>query len=277
MKASFTSLATYAACPLKYDYLQVEHLEEPLVPPDWRHAPAGLPLVLASEFDRMLGLAVHAALARWQRTVDGGAAPSGDALVGAVRQEARARRLNPGQLARVLATLAPGVQEYARGPWPRRSTLFLEQTVQHRLDLGDGTFLELALRVDRVVRFRKGVAILDFKTVPPHVFQMRIDEWQLRTYAIAAPDLLGTSPGDVSLFLIDLRDGRELEIGASARDLEDATRELLTCARGIVRGDFEVSGHEDRPCWSCGFRLACPSSLATEAPSVPPGPSTSPG
>ena len=86
--------------------------------------------------------------------------------------------------------LGPPLRDYAEGPRPRRHTLFLEQPMRYVLE--DGAFsLELSLRVDRVVRYRPGVAILDFKTVPPHAFEVRADTWQLRTYALAAPELLG--------------------------------------------------------------------------------------
>jgi hypothetical protein len=110
------------------------------------------------------------------------------------------------------------------------------------------------------------VAIVDFKTVPPHAFELRADTWQLRTYALAAPELIGVAPTTVRLFLLDLRRGREVAVPATAGDLGAAGDELLACARGIARGDFEVAGHPDRPCWSCGFRLSCPASTAAEPP-----------
>lgn len=270
MEASFSDLALYAACPLRYRYLRVERLEEPRVEPDWRHAPAearpdqpaGQQLAVASEFDRQLGLAVHVALMRWQRAVDGGAAVRGAELVAKVEEEARGRGLDAATLARQMRTLAPRLVGYAQGPWPRRSTLFLEQPVRHRLEAPDGFSVDLHLRVDRVVRYQRRVAILDFKSVSPHAFQLRADQWQLRTYAMAAPELLGVASGSVRLFIIDLRRGEEVEVAASQADLAAARDELLACARGIAAEDFGVDGHADRPCWSCGFRQVCPNSLA---------------
>ncbi|MFN2463016.1 MAG: PD-(D/E)XK nuclease family protein, partial [Candidatus Dormibacteria bacterium] len=71
---SFSRLSLFAGCPLRFRYLEVERRPEPHVPPDWRRAPAKLPpLAVASAFDRSLGVAVHIALARWQRAVEGGA------------------------------------------------------------------------------------------------------------------------------------------------------------------------------------------------------------
>jgi hypothetical protein len=222
---------------------------------------------VASGFDRQLGIAVHRALAHWQRGVDGGGAARAAALVAAVRSESARQGLAPADVEHALETLAPRLGAYAEGPWPRRHTLFLEQPVRHRLEDG-GFSLELSLRVDRVVRYRRGVAILDFKTVPPHAFEMRADEWQLRTYALAAPELVGVRSETVALFIIDVRHSTEVRVDADRADLEAARRELVACGRGIAAARFDVGrGHRDRPCWACGFRLSCPRSLAGDAPS----------
>lgn len=266
LKASFSSLSLYAACPLKYRYLQVDGAPEPDIEPDWRRAPEAGDLSVASGFDRLFGIAAHRALSRWQRAVDGGAMASSAGLLVAVRTEADRQGLAATDVDHALERLGPRLADYAEGPWPRRHTLFLEQPVHH--DLEDAGFcLELSLRVDRVVRYQRGVAILDFKTVPPHAFEARADAWQLRTYALAAPELLGVAPERVALFIIDLRSGRELAVGSTRTQLADARRQLLECGRGIAAGAFKVGpGHADRPCWACGFRLACPSSLATDPP-----------
>jgi hypothetical protein len=268
LEASLSSLSLYAACPLKYRYLRVDRAAEPDVAPDWRRAPDAADLMVASVFDRALGTAVHRALARWQRGVDGGGRASAATLVAAVRSEAGRQRLAAADVDRALERLGPRLAEYAQGPWPRRHTLFLEQPVVHQLE-DEGFVLELSLRLDRVVRYRRGAAILDFKTVPPHAFERRADAWQLRTYALAAPGLLGVASETTALFIIDLRAGRELAVGSSKAELTAARRELLGCGRGIVAGAFDVgSGHADRPCWACGFRLACPSSLAKAPPAA---------
>jgi hypothetical protein len=266
LKASFSDLSLYAACPLKYRYLRVEGLPEPNVSPDWRRAPAEAELAVASGFDRQLGTAVHRALARWQRGVDGGGAARAADLVAGVRAEAAQQGLAAADVDHALERLGPRLAVYAEGPWPRRHTLFLEQPVRHRLE--DGAFaLELSLRVDRVVRYRRGVAILDFKTVPPHAFELRADQWQLRTYALATPELLGLRSEAVALFIIDVRQSIEVRVGSSEAELEAARDELLTSAKGITAARYEVGeGHHDRPCWACGFRLTCPSSLATDPP-----------
>lgn len=267
LKASFSALSLYAACPLKYRYLHVDGRDEPDVSPDWRRAPAEAELTVASGFDRQLGIAVHRALAHWQRAVDGGGAAGAAALLAKVRSEASRQGLAAADVDHALERLGPRLAAYAEGPWPRRHTIFLEQPVRHRLEDGDFT-LELALRVDRVVRYRRGVAILDFKTVPPHAFEMRADVWQLRTYALAAPELLGVGSETVSLFIIDVRQSIEVPVGAGSAELEAARHELLACGRGIVAARFDVGqGHRDRPCWACGFRLKCPSSLAPDPPS----------
>jgi hypothetical protein len=139
----------------------------------------------------------------------------------------------------------------------------------------DGFAVELHLRVDRVARYQRAVAIVDFKTVTPHVFEMRVDAWQLRTYALAAPELVGVPPGDVRLVLVDLQAGVEHELSSDADALQAAARELLSAARGIAQAQFDVgTGHPDRPCWGCGFRLQCPASLAPDPPrgrESPPG------
>ncbi len=267
LKASFSDLSLYAACPLKYRYLHVDGRDEPDVRPDWSRAPAEAELTVASGFDRQMGIAVHRALARWQRGVDGGGAAAAADLVVAVRSEAARQGLAAADIDHALERLGPRLAAYAEGPWPRRRTIFLEQPVRHRLEDGDFT-LDLALRVDRVVRYRRGVAILDFKTVPPHAFEMHADQWQLRTYALAAPELLGVRPETVALFIIDLRQSIEVAVGAGSAELDSARRELLACGRGVDAARFDVGrGHRDRPCWACGFRLSCSSSLAPEPPS----------
>jgi len=242
-------------------------MAEPDVAPDWRHAPRTLEMpMVAAAFDRDLGSAVHAALRAWQRAVDGGAAPSADTLLAAIRAEATRRSLDPAHLTRGLASLEPHLRTYAAGPWPKRTTLFLEQPVRHLLTGGDGFAVELELRVDRVARYRRGIAIVDYKTVSPHAFARRADEWQLRTYALAAPELVGVPPESVALFILDLGAGAEYEVTTDAAAMAATRTELLACARGIAAGDFGVEGHPDRPCWSCGFRLTCPRSLATDPP-----------
>jgi hypothetical protein len=264
--ASFSNLALYHACPLKYRYLVVEHLFEPATPPDWRHAPETIAETVASELDRRLGVGVHAALLRWQRRVDGGATPRAADLLAAVHEEAGGRGMSGTDFDRAMSRLDPGLTAYAEGPWPKRTTLFLEQPVRHVLQDADGFAIELKLRVDRVVRYQRRVAILDFKTVTPHAFEMAVDEWQLRTYVMAAPELLGVNPSQVRLFLIDLRSGSDIRVASGLAALAGARRELLRAGRGIVDGVFGVDGYPQRPCWACGFRLACPSSLAPDPP-----------
>jgi hypothetical protein len=217
---------------------------------------------VASEVDRRLGAGVQAALLRWQRRVDGGAAPRAAELMAAVQEEAIGRGLEGADLERALDRLQGGLAAYAEGPWPRRATLFLEQPVRHRLEDAGGFAADLRLRVDRVVRYRRQVAILDFKTVSPHAFELAVDRWQLLTYALAAPELIGVPAAHVKLFLVDLRSGEDIAVRASPKDLDGARRALLGAARGIAMEDFGVDGHPDRPCWACGFRQACPSSLA---------------
>jgi hypothetical protein len=210
-----------------------------------------------------MGVAVHAALARWQRSVDGGATPKADALLELARQEAARRGVALEETGRAWERARDGLRAYVAGPWPRRATLFLEQPARHVLRGPDGFAVELHLRVDRVARYRRGVAILDFKVVTPHAFELRVDQWQLRTYALAAPELLGIASSAVHLFVVDLAAAEDRPVGAAVEALEAAAGELLDNARGIAAGRFEVAvGHEDRPCWSCGFRLSCPASSA---------------
>ncbi|HEV1997183.1 MAG TPA: PD-(D/E)XK nuclease family protein [Candidatus Dormibacteraeota bacterium] len=265
---SFSRINLFTACPLKYRYLEVDGAPEPDVRPDWAHAPPRLALEsIASHFDRSLGAAVHAALSRWQHAADGGAPGSADRLLDAVRLQATAAGLAGTDLEPALRRLEPGLRTYAKGEWPRRATLFLEHNARHTLVGADGFAVELHLRVDRVARYRRGVAIIDFKTVTPHAFEMRGDQWQLRTYALAAPGLLGVAAASVHLFVIDLLAGSEHAVSSDRAALDHATAELVDTARSIAAADFDVSaGHADRPCWSCGFRLTCPASLAPAAP-----------
>jgi hypothetical protein len=221
---------------------------------------------VASPVDRALGGAVHAALARWQRSVDGGGPCRAVDLVKAAGAEAAARHLGGETAERALARIEPGLGAYAAGPWPRLATLYLEQSVRHTLTGADGTSVELHLRVDRVARHRRGVAILDFKTVAPHALELRADQWQLRTYALAAPELLGLQPAAVELVIIDLGTGVDRQVSSDAASLRAASAELLECARSIAGADFDVRGQDHRPCWSCGFRLSCPRSLAPDPP-----------
>lgn len=261
MALSFSRLGLFAGCPLRYRYLEVDGVPEPDVAPDWTRAPPRLsPAAVASPFDRSFGVAVHAALARWQRAVDGGASAGAPGLLSAVT--AAAAHLDPERTSRAIKRLTGGLRWYAGSEWPRRATLFLEQPVNHVLTAPDGFAVGLHLRVDRVARFRRGVAILDFKTVTPHAFELRADRWQLHTYALAAPGLLGVAAERVHLLLVDLQAGVEIPVGSTGEELRQARDELVNDARAIAVGDFSVAGHPDRPCWSCGFRLQCPSSLA---------------
>ena len=234
------------------------------MPPDWSDAPRELgPAAVASPLDRLLGTVVHAALARWQRGVDGGSAPNPDRLLQAVRDEAATSRLSLEEAGTAWARLEGGLRAYATGPWPRRSTLFLEQATTHLLSAPDGFAVELRLRVDRVARYLRSVAILDFKVVSPHALELRADRWQLQAYALAAPELLGVQPTSVHLFLVDLAAGVERPVESGAEGLRVARDELLSRARGIEGGHFDPADlPADRPCWDCGFRLECPSSLA---------------
>lgn len=217
--------------------------------------------------DRALGVAVHAALTRWQRSVDAGGPRRATDLLAAARRQAAAVRLVGDQVDRALQRLEAGLRAYAEGPWPRLSTLYLEQSVRHTLVAPDGSAVELHLRVDRVVRHRRSIAILDFKTVQPHAFEMRVDQWQLRTYALAVPDLLGVASSAVRLVIVDLAVAMDHDVAADEASLAGAAAELVACAAGIATGDFRVGdGHPDRPCWSCGFRLECPASLAPDPP-----------
>jgi hypothetical protein len=227
---------------------------------------------VASSLDRALGVATHAVLARWQRAVDGGGPVRAVDLLAAVRREALSAGGAGEELERALHRLEPGLRAYAEGPWPRMATLFLEHSVRHVLTAPDGLAVELHLRIDRVVRHRRAVAILDFKTVTPHAFEMRADTWQLRTYALAAPELLGVAPSAVQLVLVDLGAAIDREVDNDAKILRTTAAELLTCARGIASADFELHAtHRDRPCWSCGFRLTCPRSLAPDPTHAPAG------
>ena len=265
---SFSRLNLFAACPLKYRYLEVDATPEPDVSPDWAHAPRRLgPQAIASGLDRSLGAAVHVALSRWQRAIDGGARRSAAGLVGLVRAQAKRAGLASADADRALRRLEPGLRAYAEGQWPRRATVFLEHPVRHTLVASDGFGLELHLRVDRVARYRRSLAIIDFKTVSPHALEMRGDQWQLRTYALAAPDLLGVAPESVHLFVIDLVAATDDAVSSDRAALDRAAAELLDAGRGIAAGAFGVDRrHADRPCWSCGFRLTCPSSLAPALP-----------
>jgi hypothetical protein len=216
-----------------------------------------------------MGRAVHAALRDWQRRVDGGRASLAAELTATVMRRARGLRLDPAQLERALSALEPGLVAYAEGPWPRRKTLALEHTTRYRLVGPDGFAVDLILRADRVVHDRRGTAILDFKTVPPHPFQLRVDDWQLRTYALALPEVLGVRARATELFIISIRDASVIAVDSSPSALTAAREELLQCARGVAARDFALgNGHDDRPCWCCGFRLGCPSSLAPGPPSV---------
>ncbi|MFN2466163.1 MAG: PD-(D/E)XK nuclease family protein [Candidatus Dormibacteria bacterium] len=275
-RRSFSELSLYAACPLKYRYLRVDGKPEPAVAPDWSRAPRRVveeevpPAGVASSLDRLLGTAVHAALARWQRAVDGGGSRRGADLLDLARREARATGIAGAELDQGIHRLEAGLRGYAEGPWPRQATLFLEQTVRHVLTGADGASVELHLRVDRVVRHRRAVAILDFKTVSPHALEMRADAWQLRTYALAAPEMLGMPSTALRLVIVDLRAAEDREVPNDAALLRVAASELLACAAGIAAGEFDTSrGHDDRPCWSCGFRLECPASLSPEPPRRP--------
>src|SRR5438309_1242596 len=192
LRASFTALSEYSACPLRYRYLHVEHRDEPAVEPDWRAAPREPALGVASTSARNFGRAVPAALKTWQGDVDSGLAPVPADLEARISDVAQREGLDHAQLQRALVALHKGLDAYVRGPWPRCRTIALEHSAQHRLS-ERGFTLELALRVDRIAETDGRVAIIDFKTVPPHAMQLRADIWQLRTYALAAPELLGVA------------------------------------------------------------------------------------
>jgi hypothetical protein len=145
----------------------------------------------------------------------------------------------------------------------------LEHGVTHRLVARDGFTVELALRADRVAKYAPGVAVIDFKTVSPHPFQLRADTWQVRTYALSAGEIFGLKPDRVRAFVIDLRAARDITIQVDSASLGAAEAELFASARGVTAADFDVAGHGDRPCWCCGFRLECPASLSPNPPREP--------
>jgi len=268
LRASFSELSSYVACPLKYRYLHLDGRAEPQVEPDWGSAPRTA-AIMPLRFDRLLGGAVHTGLRRWQSEVDRGERALADALIQSVLDAARVIGLDPEREDRTWPALAAGLRSYAAGPWPARHTLFLEHSATYNLADSDGFAIELHLRADRITTFNGGIAIIDFKTVPPHELQMRADAWQLRTYAAAAPELLGAKPHGVRLSLIDLRRNAETQIASGEAELRLARKQLLTAAHGIANKSFGVARcHKDRPCWSCGFRLECRYSLAPTPPAV---------
>ena len=267
LRTSFSRLALYHDCPLRYRYLEVERLPEPDVAPDWGRAPRLAGEMGTMPFDRAFGAAVHRALRSWQEGVDAGAPADPRGLLEAV--EVASRGLDAGHpdghLSRALARIKPHLRAYAVGLWPRRRTLALEHALT--LCIADtGLEVELALRVDRAVAMLRGAAILDFKTVSPHAAQRARDHWQLRTYALARGELGIPSRARLRLVIIDLLGGRAVEVRAGAAEIDVARERLLRAARGVAAADFRVATRPQRPCWSCGFRLTCPRSQATAPP-----------
>jgi RecB family exonuclease len=165
-------------------------------------------------FDLAFGRAVHAALFRWQRAVDGGAAPAPASLALEVRRAAAEQHLPGDELERALEREMPSLEAYAAGPWPRLRTVWLEHPLH--LEVRDGLFeMKVAMRLDRAVLERGGLCIIDYKTVPPHRAELERDAWQLRVYALAAAVGMPAHPV-ARLVLLDVRRGREVEVPAGA-------------------------------------------------------------
>ncbi|MHB8508275.1 MAG: PD-(D/E)XK nuclease family protein, partial [Candidatus Dormibacteria bacterium] len=229
-------------------------LPEPSVDPDWSSAPAAAGTMA---LDRAFGRAVHSALLRWQTAVDQGAPPRPEDL----RDKVQSAAAGLGFSASRTRDLFEHLDAYANGPWPKRKSIWLEHSLRASFEDQD-VRLDLGLRIDRLAHYGDDLAIIDYKTIHPHAAQFGVDEWQLRTYGAAVSNLEVGRGRRLRLFIYDIGRGQEQEVSCTRADMQAAEARLLVAGRGVLDQEFGVEATPGRPCWSCGFRLSCPNSLA---------------
>jgi len=143
---------------------------------------------------------------------------------------------------------------------PKISTIALEQP----FNLSLGKNLKIGGRLDRIDDLGEGeIEIIDYKTGATIPSQRDVDKnLQLSFYALAATKIqvepFGKPPEKIKLSLYYLDEQEKITTTRTAKQLEEATKEIFKVKEEIEKSDFKCSGHMF--CQTgCEFSLFCKS------------------
>ena len=151
---------------------------------------------------------------------------------------------------------------------PKSLPLALEQPFTIPLGKGpsasSGQALKIGGRFDRVDDLGNGeIEIIDYKTGATIPSQREVDKnLQLSFYALAATSMhelpFGVPPEKIKLSLYYLDEQEKISTVRTAKQLEDAEKEIYKVKEEIEKSDFKCSGHMFCQ-MGCEFSLFCKS------------------
>jgi RecB family exonuclease len=148
---------------------------------------------------------------------------------------------------------------------PKIKTLALEETFTVPLRSSErrgAVSLRIGGRFDRVDDLGNGeIEIVDYKTGATIPSQRDVDKnLQLSFYALAASSMrelpFGQSPDKIKLSLYYLDEQEKISTVRTAKQLEEATKEIFKVRDEIEKSDFKCSGHMFCQ-MGCEFSLFC--------------------
>lgn len=153
--------------------------------------------------------------------------------------------------------------------WERHNGKYNEKSLveqKFNFKLEGFRFFGIADRIDFITDDK--IEIIDYKT-NRYAIDTKKRSWQLGFYAIAAKECLGLNIVKLTLEMLRLEkpltgevdaDGNVKAGRAKGFNIEDIKKELIECARNIVRdyeGEFLPTEDEDK-CRRCGYKFYCP-------------------
>lgn len=145
---------------------------------------------------------------------------------------------------------------------PKNLPVVMEQPFTVPVD--DGRPLKVGGKIDRVDILPDGtIEIIDYKTGANLPTQKDVDKnLQLSFYALAASRIpmepFGKSPEKIKLSLYFLDQQQKLSTTRTAKELEDAVKDIFEVRDGIEKSDFKCSGHMFCQ-MGCEYSLFCKS------------------
>ena len=250
---SYSSLATFAACPYRYALRYVLRIPGPPVP--------------AFAF----GSAVHGALEAFTRArrARAGATPTRDEL-GTWFAEAWGRRAAEVPDAEMRARFTERAPAILDGFWAAEAAAgadgpeVLREERGFRLTLDaadDGAPVVVSGVIDRIDRHRSGaVEVIDYKTGKVESQASPEDNLQLTIYALAARDALALGrPERLTLWFVEA--GTRIHATRTDAELDAAREEIAARVARIRAGDFRATPSADACRW-CDYRTVCPVAIA---------------